>query len=119
MKIFGVSPDIALKRPHGMRTIVAAAVTTVVLIALAVALRHQRDALSLKLGAVNSELASSKREAAILQAELSGLKKKLDTATTHSNTCTGNLGAETSKVAAFAKQAAACETIRTQLHLKG
>jgi len=44
---------------------------------------------------------------------------KLDAAGSSINSCTGNLAAETSKVAAFAKQAAACEVIRQKLHLKG
>ena len=119
MKIFGTAQNIALKRPHRTRAIAAAALATIVLIALAVMLRHQRDALTIQLGAVKNELASSKGEVRTLQAELSRLKIKLDTAATRTSICTSNLGTEQSKVAAFAKQAAACETIRTQLHLKG
>lgn len=119
MKIFGTSADIALKRPRRTRAVIAVTISTIVLIALAVMLRHQRDSLSIQLGMVKNELASSKGEVRTLQAELSRLKIKLDSAATHTSTCTGNLEAEQSKVAAFAKQAAACETIRTQLHLKG
>jgi septal ring factor EnvC (AmiA/AmiB activator) len=119
MKIFDSSPGITLERPSRRRRIAAIAAAVTVCLALAGALVYQHKAHSSELAKVNGDLAASRAEVARLQGDLAATKGKLDAATLNIDSCASNLTAETSKVAAFAKQAAACEVIRNKLHVKG
>jgi len=119
MKIFDSSPDITLERPRRRRTIAAVAAGVAVCIALAGALLYQQKTSAAELAKMNNALASARAEAGQLRTDLARTKEKLDAASAGINTCASKLGVETSKVAAFAKQAAACEVIRTKLHVKG
>jgi hypothetical protein len=119
MKIFDSSPGITLERPSRRRRIVAIAAAVAVCLALAGALVYQHKVHSAELAKVNGDLAASRADVTKLQGDLAATKEKLDAATLSVNSCASNLSAETSKVAAFAKQAAACEVIRNKLHVKG
>lgn len=119
MKIFDSSPEIALQRPRRWRTIAAFTLTAAICIALAVALFNQRTTYTADLARVKLDLTAEQGKVKGLRTELAEMKEKLDAAGPRINSCTSNLALETSKVAAFAKQAAACEVIRTKLKLKG
>lgn len=119
MKIFDSSPGITLERPRRRRVVAAIVVGVMAVLALADALVYQQNAHADQLAKVNGELAASQAEVTRLQTNLTATREKLDAATLNVGSCASNLNAETSKVAAFAKQAAACEVIRNKLHVKG
>lgn len=119
MKIFDSSPDLTLQRPRRRRTILAVVAGAAICIALVIAIFHQRGTYSTQLEQMQSKLTAAQENVKALQGEVDGMKEKLDAAGTSINSCISNLASETSKVAAFAKQAAACEVIRTKLNLKG
>jgi len=119
MKIFDPSPAITLERPRRLRAIIAGATGVALCLALGAALFEQHETLSTRLAKVSRDLASSQARASQLQADLVSTQAKLDAATVTINRCATRANADTSKLAAFAKQAAACELIREKLHLKG
>jgi type VI protein secretion system component VasK len=120
MKIFDSSPEIKLAQPRRRWALIAAAAATgAVVLALGGALVYQYQHFTAQLEKAKGELTTARAESAQLRTKLTDVKEKLDATTTESSSCSSNLAAETSKVAAFAKQAAACEVIRNQLNLKG
>lgn len=118
MKIFDPSSGITLERPRRRRTVIASATGMAICLALGAALFEQHEILSARLEKASRVLASSQAKASQLQAALVSTQAKLDAATVTINRCASRASAETSKLAAFAKQAAACELIREKLHLK-
>jgi septal ring factor EnvC (AmiA/AmiB activator) len=119
MKIFDSSPEIALQRPRRWRTIVAFTLAAAICLALAVALFNQRTMYAAQLERAKLDLTAEQGNVKNLRKEVAEMKEKLDATEPKINSCASNLAIETSKVAAFAKQAAACEVIRTKLKLKG
>jgi hypothetical protein len=118
MKIFDSAPSILLKKPRSWPLIIGSLVVLVACIALVAALLYQRNAHALEISKLNAELVASKNNADRMKSDLGLLQAKFDAAVDRASTCTSNLQAETAKVGAFAKQAAACEVIRKKLHFK-
>jgi F0F1-type ATP synthase membrane subunit b/b' len=119
MKIFDSAPELKLARPRRRWVIAAVVATGAVVLALGGALLYQHLHFTAQLEKAKRDLTTAQAEATQLRTELTGAKQKLDGTKAEANSCSSNLAAETSKVAAFAKQAAACEVIRNQLNLKG
>lgn len=119
MKVFDSSPGLTIEQPRRRWTAVALAIACVTCVALGGGLFYQHTSYQGQLEKANQDLATARANVAELQTKLTSMTGKLDAAGSSINSCTGNLAAETSKVAAFAKQAAACEVIRQKLHLKG
>jgi hypothetical protein len=119
MKILNASPGSALERSRCPGTRIAIITSAVAGLALAGALLYQHNTHAAQLARVHTELAMARAEARQLRTDLTAEKTKLDAAIARTNTCTGNLSVETSRVGAFAKQAAACEAIRARLQPAG
>jgi hypothetical protein len=119
MKIFDSSPAILLGRPgHGRRVALGAAGG--LLLALAGwAFWHQQATFTTQLAQAGQRLAAANGEAAKLRESLNKTQEKLDAATAGANTCSVTLAAESAKIGAFAKQAAACELIRKKRNHRG
>lgn len=119
MKIFDSSPGIHLERPRRRRTIAVVVAGALLYLVLGGALVYQHMHHADQLATASRELAATRSEATRLQARLTAAREELDATAANEKHCSGSLHAETAKIAAFAKQAAACEIIRTRLHLKG
>jgi peptidoglycan hydrolase CwlO-like protein len=119
VKIFDPSPAITLARPRRRRIIIIAVAGIATCLALAAALFYQHKTYSARLNQANRELTASQTEVKQLRTRLASMQGKLGAAVSESRTCASNLDAETSKVAAFAMQAAACARIQAALHVKG
>jgi septal ring factor EnvC (AmiA/AmiB activator) len=117
MKIFDSSPGIILRHPSRRRTIVAGATAAAACLALGAALFYQHTTYSAQLAKANHDLVVSQAEVRQLRANLASTSLKLGAAAANVRSCANSLDVETSKVAAFARQAGACEVIRQKLHL--
>lgn len=119
MKIFDAFPGIVLQKPRRPWLAVLALLALVCCAAFAGLMAWQKAQYAEQVTKVSGDLAASREEIKRLKAEVADANEKV-TAKQHSlETCSGNLVTETAKIGAFAKQAAACESIRNKLKLKG
>jgi septal ring factor EnvC (AmiA/AmiB activator) len=119
VKIFDPSPAITLEAPRRRRVPIASTLGVAVCRALAGVMYYQHAAYSTQLAQAHHDLKASRAEVRQLRTSLTSTRGQLDAARSNINRCAASLDAEVSKVAAFSKQAAACEVIREKLHPKG
>jgi hypothetical protein len=119
MKILNASSGIAQGRPRRLGARIAIIISAVAGLALAGVLLYQHNTHTVQLAKAGAELAVARAEVRQLRTDLAAEKTRLNAAIASANTCTSNLSIETSKVSAFAKQAAACEAIRARLQPAG
>lgn len=119
MKIFDAFPGIVLQQPRRPWLAVVAVLALAGCAALAGVIAWQKQQFAEQAGKMSGELAASRAEIGRLKAQVDNANATITAKNESLASCSGNLANETAKIGAFARQAAACETIRTKLHLKG
>lgn len=119
MKIFDAFPGIVLQKPRRPWLAVLAVLALACCAVFAGLMAWQKGQYAAQVTQVSGDLAAAREEVRRLKTEVADANEKLTTKQHSLETCSGNLVTETAKIGAFAKQAAACESIRNKLKLKG
>jgi cell division protein FtsB len=119
MKIFDAFPGIVLQKPRRPWLAVLAVLALACCAALAGVIAWQKQHYVKQAEKMSGELAAARAEVNRLKAQVDNANATLTAKNDSLASCSGNLANETAKIGAFARQAAACESIRTKLHLKG